>query len=251
MKKIIKSILKRFGIIAYRIPKHTSVTKLSYSTFTNSVIEKVRPYTMTTDERIAALITAVDYIEKNQIEGDFVECGVWKGGSAVAMIECLKQHNSHNRYLYLYDTFEGMSSPTENDKDFTGRDALEYLKENEKNTGNAMWCYAPLELVKNVVSDKGYPNEKIKFIKGKVEETIPQIMPQKIALLRLDTDFYESTKHEMEFLFPLLVSGGVLIIDDYGYWKGSRKAVDEYIDKNKIKILLNDIDKQGRIAVKL
>ncbi len=96
----------------------------------------------------------------------------------------------------------------------------------------------------------GYPKEKIHLIKGKVEDTIPENIPKEIALLRLDTDWYESTKHELIHLFPLLKPNGILIIDDYGHWEGARKAVDEYISDNNIHILLNRIDYSGRISVK-
>ena len=93
--------------------------------------------------------------------------------------------------------------------------------------------------------------KNIIYIKGKVEETIPEIIPGKISLLRLDTDWYESTLHNLNHLFPLLSKGGILILDDYGHWQGARKAVDEYLEKNNVKILLNRIDYTGRIAVKV
>jgi hypothetical protein len=75
-------------------------------------------------------------------------------------------------------------------------------------------------------------------------------LPEQIAVLRLDTDFYESTRHELRHLYPRLVHGGVLIIDDYGHWAGARKAVDEYIAEEGIRLLLNRIDYTGRIAIK-
>jgi O-methyltransferase len=86
---------------------------------------------------------------------------------------------------------------------------------------------------------------------GKVEDTFPKDTPDKIAILRLDTDWYESTRHELIHLYPKLSIGGVLIIDDYGHWEGARKAVDEYINDNTLRILLNRIDYTGRIAVKM
>jgi hypothetical protein len=103
---------------------------------------------------------------------------------------------------------------------------------------------------KNVLST-GYPEKNIVFIEGDVLKTIPNTIPEKVALLRLDTDWYESTRHEMIHLFPLLVKSGVLIIDDYGFWRGSRKAIDEYISEHKPVILLNRIDDTGRIATKI
>ena len=84
-----------------------------------------------------------------------------------------------------------------------------------------------------------------------MEDTIPQNIPDKISLLRLDTDFYESTYHEMVHLFPRLSVNGLLIIDDYGYWKGQKEAIDQYLRENKINMFLHRIDEQGRIAIKL
>ncbi len=113
-----------------------------------------------------------------------------------------------------------------------------------------VWAYSALEEVKHNLLSTGYPAERISFIKGKVEETIPLNAPPQIALLRLDTDWYESTYHELVHLFPRLSSGGILIIDDYGHWKGARKAVDKYFSENKLDLLLHRIDYSGRICVK-
>jgi O-methyltransferase len=215
------------------------------------IYNKIKPYTMTSAERVFALCEAVKYIHDKNIEGDIVECGVWKGGSMMAVAETLLSVNESSRNLYLFDTFEGMVPPTDQDVDITGVAAESLLEQSDKMKDDSVWCCASLEIVKNVLNSVGYPSEKIYFVKGMVEYTIPSHAPNKIALLRLDTDWYESTKHEMEYLFPRLAKGGVLIIDDYGHWKGARKAVDEYLEKNKIKILLNRIDYTGRIAVKL
>jgi len=247
MKKIIRSVFTRMGFTIQRIGGDPRKRK---DAFTEEVIAKVQDFTMTDADCISALIDAVNYLEINKIEGDFVECGVWKGGSILTMIETLKKNKSYDRSLYLYDTFEGMSEPTVHDKDFTGEDAANLLSENKKSTENAMWAYAPFDFVKNVIYNKGYPDDKIKMTVGKVEDTIPGVLPGKIALLRLDTDFYESTRHELEYLFPLLVTGGILIIDDYGCWQGARKAVDEYFEKNKTKIFLSSINWTAKIAIK-
>ena len=88
------------------------------------------------------------------------------------------------------------------------------------------------------------------MVKGKVEDTLPGHAPDHIAVLRLDTDWYASTKHEMEHLYPRLARGGVLIIDDYGHWAGSRQAVDEYLAEHGIHLLLNRTDYTGRMALK-
>ncbi|NOR70223.1 MAG: macrocin O-methyltransferase [Methylomarinum sp.] len=215
------------------------------------VYKKVKPYTMTSPERIFALCDAVKYIHEKKIEGDIVECGVWKGGSMMAVAEILLSSGDSSRNLYLFDTFEGMTPPTEKDVDIAGVSAETLLEQSDKMKEESVWCCASLDMVQSAVNSIGYPSEKIHFVKGMVEQTIPFSAPDKIALLRLDTDWYESTKHEMEHLFPRLVKGGVLIIDDYGHWQGARKGVDEYIEKNNIKILLNRIDYTGRIAVKV
>jgi O-methyltransferase len=216
-----------------------------------TTFKKVQPYTMTSPERVFALCEAVNYVHKQNIEGDIVECGVWKGGSMMAVAETLLNLKNTDRNLYLFDTFEGMPPPTEPDRAMDGKSAKEILHWSDKARADSAWCCAPLELVKNTMKSTGYPIDKIHFIKGMIEQTIPASAPKKIALLRLDTDWYESTKHEMNHLFPRLAKGGVLIIDDYGHWQGARKAVDEYLYENGIKIMLTRIDYTGRIAVKI
>lgn len=209
------------------------------------------PYTMTSHERMFALYKSVEYIVQHNIPGDFVECGVWKGGSSMLMAKTLLHFGIKDRVLWLYDTFEGMSEPTEQDKDLTGKSADDLLKSASKADARSVWCYSTLDEVKANLISTGYPAENIRFIQGKVEDSIPANMPQgDIALLRLDTDWYESTKHELIHLYPHLVQQGVLIIDDYGHWVGAKKAVDEYLQENHIPLLLNMIDYSGRIAVK-
>lgn len=250
LTKIIRQAARKIGfdIIRYRA-KEICAADIPASLI--EVYKKVKPYTMTSPERVFALCEAVKYIHEKNIEGDIVECGVWKGGSMMAVAEILLSLGDSSRNLYLFDTFEGMAPPTDNDVDIAGVTAESLLKQSDKTKDDSVWCRATLEIVKNAVNRVGYPGEKIHFVKGMVEQTIPLAAPEKIALLRLDTDWYESTRHEMEHLFPRLSIGGVLIIDDYGHWKGARKAVDEYLGKNSVKILLNRIDYTGRIAVKV
>lgn len=214
------------------------------------VVRRVQPFTMTGPERIHALCSAVEYIEKHCIPGNIVECGVWKGGSMMAVALTLQQLDATNRQLYLFDTFEGMSNPSDIDRSFRGEYASTLLETSERENAN-VWAYCPLEEVQNTLYNVDYPNERIHFVKGRVEETIPDAAPDRIAILRLDTDWYESTYHELVHLYPRLSVGGVLIIDDYGHWEGARRAVDEYVRQNALQILLNRIDYTGRIAVKL
>ena len=216
------------------------------------LIREVKAFTMTSPERIYGLLSAVRYLIKNEILGDFVECGVWKGGSMMAVEKELLKQKSTDRNLYLYDTFAGMTAPSEKDSSkFERKATQESFDSMQEGNGTCKWCYSSLEETRQNVTSVGYPEQRIHFIKGPVEETIPQNAPQKIALLRLDTDFYESSKHEMVHLFPRLVSGGVLLLDDYGHWEGQRLAVDEYLCENKIPLLLNRLDYAGRIGIKL
>ncbi|MDB4992168.1 MAG: macrocin O-methyltransferase [Parcubacteria group bacterium] len=210
--------------------------------------EKVKEYTMTSFERQHALYRAVQYVTDHHIQGDIVECGVWKGGSTMLIAETLKSKNDVSRKLYLYDTFAGMSEPTSKDISRTGSAEKKWKKLARADFNE--WDYASLDEVKQNLKSTQYPAENISYVKGKVEDTIPQTIPESIALLRLDTDWYESTKHELVHLFPRLVKNGVLIIDDYGHWEGARAAVDEYIREKGITIFLNRIDYTGRLGIK-
>ena len=222
-----------------------------YEEETPAIYDSVRNYTMTSQERVDAVIKAVKYIETNHIEGALVECGVWRGGSIMAMALILKYLGSMERDIYLYDTFSGMASPTEYDVMYNGTSAFSKFYKTRISNDSSTWCSIPIETVKSNIFDTGYPETRIHFIKGTVENTIPGTVPDKIALLRLDTDWYESTKHELTHLYPLLSPKGVIIIDDYGHWKGAKKAVDEYIRENNLCMFLNRIDYTGVIGVKI
>ncbi len=221
-----------------------------FEEFHIETIRRVRGETMTGPERIYSLIEATKYIVKKGIEGDIVECGVWRGGSVMAIIKVLQAMGSSDRKIYLYDTFEGMTEPGAEDVSVHGSLAKKLLDENEKSEKDTIWAYSGIEVVKKNVYSMGYHPEKIHFVQGRVEDTIPAIKPDKISLLRLDTDWYESTKHELEHLFPGLSRGGVLILDDYGHWKGARKATDEYFRDKKIDIFLSRVDYTCRIGIK-
>ena len=153
--------------------------------------------------------------------------------------------------FYLYDTFEGMTTPTDSDIDVAGKSASDRLISDQTvKQESHVWAIAPIEQVRKNLESTGYPANRIKFVQGKVEQTIPDTLPENISILRLDTDWYESTKHELEHLYDRVVSGGVVIIDDYGYWSGAKKAVDEFIESLKTKIFLHRIDHTGRCFIK-
>ncbi len=214
------------------------------------IFEKCRKFSMTSWERMYALYKSVRYIVESGVEGDFVECGVWRGGSVMMIAYALLCANGSNRNLYLYDTYEGMSRPTDADVDSSTHLPAEPRWKTESQAQGSSWAFASLSEVQQNVYSTGYPKERLIFVKGPAEETIPGTRPEKIALLRLDTDWYASTKHELVQLYPRLTTGGVLIIDDYGQWLGAKKAVDEYFASLASPILLTRIDYTGRLGVK-
>lgn len=215
-----------------------------------ALCERVKSITMTSPERIIALTQSVKYVMANRLPGAFVECGVWRGGSMAAAALTLVALGDTTRELYLFDTYEGMTPPSDRDTTYSGRTADAVLSNAERREGRNYWCIAGMEDVTANMRATGYPMDRVHLVRGPVEETIPEHAPERIALLRLDTDWYASTKHELVHLYPRLVSRGVLIIDDYGHWEGARGAVDEYMAALAAPPLLSRIDYTGRCCVK-
>lgn len=214
--------------------------------------ERCRAYTMTSWERLYSVYSAVRYLEKASIPGDILECGVWRGGSMMMAALTLLAVGRSNRRLMLFDTFEGLPKPDETlDVDAWGNRGIDGWLPTRKTDQSSDWAYASVKEVRANMEGTGYPMDKVFLIKGMVEETIPAKAPDHIAMLRLDTDWYSSTRHELEHLYPRLSKSGILIIDDYGHFMGARKAVDEYFDALNNRPLLNRIDYAGRIAVKI
>lgn len=211
----------------------------------HEIAVSVRTYTMTSYARIVSLIMGIEYLLDQEMAGAITECGVWRGGSMMAVARTLLQRGVTNRDLFLYDTFEGMPAPSPHD----GQALSQFRRLQAANLADR-WCRAELDEVWRNMRSTGYPGERIHCIKGKVEETIPDHAPTMISLLRLDTDWYESTRHTMEHLYPRLTVGGLLILDDYGHWDGCKRAVDEFFATRSISLFLSRVDYTGRIAVK-
>ena len=216
------------------------------------IYERCRGYTMTSVERMYALFTAIKYLEEAGIDGDIVECGVWRGGSVMLVAHTLSALGSTVRNLYLFDTYEGLPRPDqEKDVDVWGNRAIDGWLPRSINEEKSHWAEASVEEVKANLLSTGYPAAHLHFVKGMVERTIPDAAPTRIALLRLDTDWYASTKHELKHLFARLSRHGVLILDDYGHFKGARAAVDEFFQSCRIPILLHRVDYSGRVGIKI
>jgi O-methyltransferase len=252
MKRVIKYVLGRAGyqLSPLMPPQLSSRAKNPDITDREWLIySKVKPFTMLSLERILANIRAVDHVVRNQILGDIVECGVWRGGSSMAMALALKGQSP--RTLWMYDTYAGMTDASSVDISHSGTNAANLLAEAKQLEGperSLKLGSVSLEDVRVNMAATGYPISRIKFVEGPVEQTIPGDVPGRISLLRIDTDWYASTLHELRHLYPLLSLGGILIIDDYGHWQGARKAVDEYFEDELP--FLNRIDYTGRLLVK-
>jgi hypothetical protein len=233
--------LRRLGLEVRPLgPPWEQDPRLDFPVEWQRTIEQVAPYTMATPERSGALIQAVEHVVARDIPGAIVECGVWRGGSSMVAALTLQRLNQL-RSLFLFDTFEGMPEPTELDVDYAGR--AEMNTWDPANRSSRVGVHQ----VQAAMRSTGYPDDLVSMVKGPVEETIPAAAPATIAVLRLDTDWYQSTRHELEHLYPRLSSGGVLIVDDYGHYEGARKAVDDYFGAARF---LHRLDYTGRLVIK-
>ncbi len=213
-----------------------------------AMFAQARPHTMTHKETLFALYQAARHVAGRGIPGDFVECGVWKGGSALMAGLALRHFDPAGvrRQLWLYDTFTGMTAPTAADVDVLGVAAQDYL---DRYADDGRWCHAAQDGVGGMLRAHGFGADDARLVAGDVLQTLRHTAPDAIAILRLDTDWYESTLAELQVLYPRLATGGVLIVDDYGHWAGARQAVDEYFT-DKPMPLFNRVNYSVRMAIK-
>lgn len=217
-------------------------------------IAECRPFTMASDERLLATMDAVRHVVRRDVPGALVECGVWRGGSVLAMIRTLQELGVDDRDVWCFDTFTGMTAPGDQDVSRYSPPAAETWREASERGERAWGGWFDDDVfgrdqVAEVLTGTGYPAERIHLVAGPVEATIPGEAPEEVALLRLDTDWYESTLHELRHLYPRVSTGGVLIIDDYGHWEGAARAAEEYF-ADVPPPLLARTDYTGRLAVK-
>jgi hypothetical protein len=253
IRRIIKAAASSLGYSIHR--DRGEELPADFTAEDREIWRSVAPYTMTSRERVVSLVRAVQYIERYKIPGAVVECGVWRGGSMMAVAKTLLAQGSSERELFLFDTYSGMPEATDADVDVDGRSGATRVEEIRRlppdvRNGNNVLAECPLSTVQANLFSTGYPRDKLHFVEGKVENTIPAGAPPEIALLRLDTDWYESTRHELIHLFPRLSHHGVLVIDDYGDWRGAQLAVDEFFEETPEPVFLSRVDNTGRIAVR-
>lgn len=250
-ERVVDAVARKMGLQVSRLSSLQDRFPVEATEVDKATIRALRPYTMTSSERLWSLLNAVRYVVGEAIPGDFVECGVWRGGSVMAMAGELLRLEAADRRIWLYDTFAGMTDPTAEDVEaVSGVSAAVMLDETPVGDGNNVWCVAGRADVEANVRSTGYPLDLCEFVEGDVAQTLHESAPEMISLLRLDTDWYESTKVGLEVLYPRLAVGGVCILDDYGHWQGARKAVDDYFEQMGHRPYMHPIDFSGRVFIK-
>lgn len=219
-------------------------------TWQRDILSAVKPFTMAGALRTLSTIAAVEYVVRHRVGGAIVECGVWRGGQMMAAAMALK-HLGAERDIYLFDTFAGMTKPDERDRDHEGAAAAPVYDASIQRPVGDRWCEAGIEDVRRNLAMTGYPMSRFHLMQGDVESTIPGSAPETIAYLRLDTDWYASTAHEFEHLYPRVSRLGVVTVDDYGHWQGARQATDEYLERHGIPALMHRIDYSARQFIKV
>ena len=250
--RLFKSLFKKINYNLHKIePINIEQEFPDSNNFEKELFEIISEYTMTSHERIFALMKSINFVKHNNVDGDFVECGVWRGGNLILFQKFIEKYNLSKK-IYAYDTFEGMSEPDKIDETFKGESSKDLLnklyKKKVDRKKSILIADCSIEQVQE--NFKKFSNKNnLTCIKGPVEKTLDlkENLPNKISILRLDTDWYSSTKKELEVLFPLLEKNGILIIDDYGFWKGARKAVDEYFENKNVTMF--KIDFTGRMII--
>jgi hypothetical protein len=244
MKHLINDFLRKS--LGYEISRaYRFESDSTLAAFEKEIYSEIKSRTMTNPSSISNILLASEYLTKENVPGAYVECGVWRGGSAIAFCIGTLRKNLQQREVYLYDTFEGYLATSEEDFQIQDGKFFHELYKKDKN----YLCEANLNDVKTGMESSEYPANLVTYVVGDVLETIPKTLPRSIALLRLDTDYFDSTLHELTHLFPLVEPGGVIIIDDYDHWNGSKKACDEYFKSINENVFLMRME-SGRMFIK-
>ncbi len=257
MKNLLRKFFNKVGYNVTKIDKETYSPNLfpgyDYSVEGAKAIDICRKYSMMPSINLQTLFEQAVYCEKKNIEGDFVECGVWKGGAVGMMAIANKQFGKQPRNLHLFDAFDDLCEPDpevdgekamSDIKKFAGKDVAELTGTLTPVKGmyNSFGGHGTINVCNELLVKKiGYDSEKIFYHKGWFQNTLPADAKtiDKIAILRLDGDWYESIKICLEHLYDKVEKGGLVVIDDYGYYEGCTKAVDEFLSERKIKTFLS------------
>lgn len=257
------------GSLGYEIRRKESVIPQSEQPFqgydleqeARENIELVRSYTMVPYAGLVTLYQQVVFCETQGTPGDFVECGTWNGGAVGLMALGNLKHGSTRRHIHLFDSFKGVPEP---DESIDGKKAVQQVLSvgggtkgrlvsvegfYEKLADGVGTLEANKYLLETIV---GYDPCFLHYHEGWFQDTLPKVAPQigSIAILRLDGDWYASTKVCLQYLYDRVVGGGFVIIDDYGCYEGCKRAIDEFMKQEGIQVFLNHIDSERRYWIK-
>lgn len=244
MKNIVKSLVPKFfwetlrstyvylRRLALDIKIGFNFRRPLFSTRFIFVLRKAESYTMVKIKRLKKLYELSEEIKKEKIDGDIVECGVYNGGTAA--IAAYHHRKNPKKHVWLFDSFEGLPPPSENDS----KKAIDMYYKG--------WCKGDTAKVSEVFDKISFPKGQLHIIEGWFSDTFPKANIQKISLLHIDADLYDSVKLCLEKFYENVASGGYIVFDDYGSTKwGCKKAVDEFFKEKGVTIELKQADIMG------
>ncbi len=191
---------------------------------------KVRKYTMVQRPRLRTLYHLAREIDRIPISGDIVECGVYNGGSA-GMLAFASRHSQPPRDLWLFDSFEGLPEAS----------AMDGVRARDRRGT----CAGDPHKVRQLMHTLGIAQARLHIIKGWFQDTFPTIQIERIALLHIDADWYESVRLCLQWFYDFVEPSGFVVLDDYGHWPGCRAAVDEFVAQRRLDVALIQVDYTG------
>jgi O-methyltransferase len=194
-----------------------------------------RAHTMLGFARLDSLQSQIEDVLQSGVPGDLIECGAWRGGATILMRAVLKAHGVTNRKVWVADSFEGLPPP----------DPDRYPADAGDQHHSIDFLAVSLDEVKDNFSSYGLLDGQVRFLRGWFKDTLPAARIERLAILRVDGDMYESTMDELKSLYPKLSVGGYVIIDDVGAVPGSKKAVRDYREEHGITAEIETIDWTG------
>lgn len=189
------------------------------------LIRAVRPYTICSKRKLLTLINLAEMLNRQGVEGDFVECGTFNGGSAALMARCM----GPQRHLWMYDSFQGMPTPGEQD-----------TAESQAYAGQYVGSVAK---VREALARVGAAPANFTIREGWFQDTFAQPLPERVALLHCDADWYDSVRLVLETFYPRIPQGGCVVLDDFGCWEGCREAFYDFCTATGEKPLLERVSR--------
>lgn len=192
-------------------------------------------HTMIGRKRLENIQVCLESVLNDNIPGDVIETGVWRGGSTIFMRGILKAYGVTDRLVWVADSFEGLPPP----------DADNYPADKGMEFSNIPELAVSVDKVRDNFSRYGLLDDQVRFLKGFFRDTLPTAQIERLALLRLDGDLYESTMQGLTYLYPKVSVGGFVIVDDYGALDACKRAVHDYLDSETLRPQIQRVDWTG------